>query len=276
VATSAAASAPGEETRISGPADIQRALSVVRERAAGRNSTGQMLRTVARADELHELRPEPALPVAFELRELLPWSGLRRGAVVAVANSNLLLLALLGEASKAGSWIGVVGFPGLNPSAAHEAGIELSRFALVPDPRHLWVEVTGILLDGLDVVVVVPPPGGATDAQARTLAAKARQRGAVLVPVGSSWPGSDIVVEKTGARWHGLGKGFGRLRYMEADYVCRGRGSAMRPRRCTITLPIGAREAAEKMLGRAASEPSTERRLRAVPDLPAGEATVAM
>jgi hypothetical protein len=275
VAPSAAASAPGEGTRISSPADVSRALSVVREQAGERANTAHMLRSVGRADQLDELRPEPGLPVADELRGLLPWPGLRRGAVVAVHSSALALLALLGDASRNGAWISFVGFPHLGIAAADEAGIALQRVILVPHPGAKWIEVMGIMIDGTQIVVAPVPPGGVTECQARTLAARARQRGSVIVPFGPGWPGADLTIERTAARWQGLGMGHGRLRWMEADYVSRGRGSAMRPRRCTISLPLGAQERWERWSG---CTPTTRgaggRNLRVVPDPVGDDGTV--
>lgn len=266
MASSAAASAPGEGTQITSPADVQRALSVVRDQADQRANTAQMQAAVARADQLGELRPEPELPIAAELRNLLPWPGLRRGTVVAVHSSALALLALLGEASKNGAWISFVGFPHLGIAAAAEAGIVLERVILVPHPGAKWLEVMAIMLDGTQIVVAPVPPGGVTDAQARTLAARARQRGSVIVPFGPGWPGADLTIERTAARWQGLGMGHGRLRWMEADYIARGRGGAMRPRRCTISLPVGAQEQCERWTGRpSASDTTGGRTLRAVP-----------
>jgi hypothetical protein len=243
----AAAATPDEPgTRIHGTADVERALSLVRDRAAGRATVAALPQPVGRAHQLRELRPDPPLPVAEELRELLPDGGLKRGSVVAVEGSRLLMLALLGEASKAGAWIAAIGFPELGITAAHEAGIVLERLVLVPDPGTKWLEVMGVLIDGMQIVVAQAPPGGVTDAQARTLTARARQRGTVLIPIGrgllraglSGWPSPDLVVERTGGRWHGIGMGHGRLRWMEAEITSRGRGGAVRPRRCTIALPL--------------------------------------
>lgn len=267
MASLAAASAPGEGTRITSPADVHRALSVVREQAGERANTAQMQRTVDRADQLDELRPEPGLPVASELQQLLPWPGLRRGAVVAVHSSALALLALLGEASKNGAWISFIGFSRLSIAAAAEAGIALDRVILVPHPGAKWLEVMAVMIDGTQLVVAPVPPGGVTDAQARTLTARARQRGTVIVPFGPGWPGADLTIERTAARWQGLGMGHGRLRWMEADYVSRGRGSAMRPRRCTISLPLGAQEQWQRWSGRKPETGTSGRNLRAVPNL---------
>lgn len=262
-----AAAASGEGARISSPDDVQRALSVVREQTGKRANTAHMLRSVDRADRLDELRADPSLPVAGELRDLLPWPGLRRGTVVAVHSSALALLALLGEASKSGAWISVVGFPQLSIAAVAEAGIVLERVILVPAPGAKWAEVMGIMIDGTHVVVAPVPPGGLTDTLARTLAARARQRGSVIVPFGTGWPAADLTIERTSVRWQGLGMGHGRLRWMDADYLSRGRGNAMRPRRCTISLPLGARQAWERWSGRtAAPHGMASRSLHAVPD----------
>ncbi|MEU8007055.1 hypothetical protein AB0B66_38330 [Catellatospora sp. NPDC049111] len=43
-----------------------------------------------------------------------------------------------------------------------------------------------------------------------------------------------------GRRWHGLGTGYGRLRYVDLDVSSRGRGAAGRPRQATVRLPLGA------------------------------------
>src|SRR6266511_892598 len=100
------------------------------------------------------LGTERLLPVAAELRGLLPGGGLRRGATVAVdKDATSLLLALMAAASQAGSWCAVVGVPTLSAAAAAEAGIALARLALVPNPGPGWTGVVGALLDGLDIVV---------------------------------------------------------------------------------------------------------------------------
>ena len=133
-------------------------------------------RVVERAGE----RP---LPVLSALSPLLP-DGLRRGSAVAVRGSAGLLLALLAGPSRAGAWCAVVGLPGLGLVAAAETGVALERLALVPDPGPDWAAVAGALLDAMDVVVVAPR-GRVLDGDVRRLAARARQRGAVLVPFGA-------------------------------------------------------------------------------------------
>jgi hypothetical protein len=89
------------------------------------------------------------LPVVPVLAGLFPEGGLRRGSTVRVRSSISLLFALLAEASGQGTWCAVVGMPSLGVVAAHEAGVDLSRLALVPEPGAELSAVTSALLDGL-------------------------------------------------------------------------------------------------------------------------------
>ncbi len=166
--------------------------------------------------------PSHLVPVAEPLRSLLPEGGLRRGSVVAVlggpvhpvtggdpaaepdlgAGATSLLLALLSRASAAGTWSVVVGVPALSGSAAAEAGVDLARFALVPHPGPDLTAITAALLDGVDLVAVAGTDRLSAPERSR-LTARARQRGAVLLPLGG-WPGADVVLRCTGSRWGGL------------------------------------------------------------------------
>jgi hypothetical protein len=183
------------------------------------------------------------LPVVPELSGLLPGRGLRRGSTVAVAagrsapagGSTSLLLALLAEASRSGSWCAVVGIPSLGALAAQENGIDLDRLALVPDPGPDWPTVIAALIDGVDVVVTAIP-GQVAPTIADRLVARARQRGSVLMPFGQ-WPGADVTLQVTASRWEGLSLGRGRLRRREVTILARGRGAAARPKEITLWMP---------------------------------------
>jgi hypothetical protein len=175
------------------------------------------------------------LPVLAELAGLLPWGGLRRGSAVAVRGSTSLLLALLAAATAAGSWAAVVGLPDLGLVAAAETGVAVSRLALVPRPRAELAAVVAALLDGLDLVAVAEP-GRLNAATMRRLSARARQRGAVLLPLGA-WPGADLELTCSSRRWQGLGEGHGHLREREVVVRALGRGSAARARAVRLLLP---------------------------------------
>jgi hypothetical protein len=175
------------------------------------------------------------LPVPVPLRELFPTGGLRRGSAIAVAGSYGLLLALLGAVSTTGAWCAVVGLPALGIVAAAEAGVSLDRLALVPDPGADPVGVLAALIDGVDLLVI-GAPAALRAVEIRRLMARARQRGSVLVGFGA-WPGAELRLSVSGARWQGLGDGHGYLRARQLSVQLEGRGGAGRPRRVTVWLP---------------------------------------
>jgi hypothetical protein len=179
--------------------------------------------------------PDRTLPVLPLLRDLLPGRGLRRGSTVATQGATSLVIALLAAASRAGSWCAVVGLPSLGALAAAEAGVALDRLALVPYPGPDWTTVVAALLDGVDIVVAAPP-GPVAGLITDRLAARARQRGSVLVGVGR-WPGADVVLDSTRSRWEGLDQGRGRLYRREMTVLVRGRGAASQPREARLWMP---------------------------------------
>lgn len=180
------------------------------------------------------------LPVAGPLARLLPAGGLRRGSTIALPaapGATSLLLALLAEASAAGAWVGVVGRPQLGLLAAAEGGVRLERLALVPHPGSDLMAVTVALLDGMDVVAVSGAAmSGVRAADRQRLAARARQRGAVLLALGP-WPGADIELSCTDAQWHGMDAGSGRLCARRIHVQLRGRGIGPGGRRARLMLP---------------------------------------
>jgi len=176
------------------------------------------------------LADERLLPVLPALQPLLGGRGLRRGATVTVSRSAALALALVAGASAAGSWVAAVGLPDLGIVAAAETGIALERLALVPTPGvRAWPAVVAAFLDAVDVVLV-RAPARLPAAQARRLAARARERGAVLVPLGP-WPEpADLRLAVTSSAWSGLGQGHGRLQARQVEVLVTGRGAASAPR----------------------------------------------
>jgi len=211
------------------------------------HARGLLRRAEDRADRV---RPAPevdgrVLPVVAPLARLLPAGGLRRGTTVAVAAgpaATSLLWALLAEASADGAWVGVVGRPDLGLVAAAEAGMRLERLALVAAPGPELPAVTSALLDGLDVVVMAaahPVPAG----ERQRLAARARQRGAVLCALGP-WPGADVQLHCTDARWSGVGSGqaggSGRLGERQVTVQVLGRGLAPAGREERLLMPARA------------------------------------
>lgn len=186
------------------------------------------------------LARQRALPVLPALVPLLP-DGLRRGSAVAVEGgrgATTLAVSLVVAASAAGSWTAVVGAPWLGLQGVLEQGVAAERLLLVPEvPRQSWATVVAALLDAVDVVVAASTkvaPG-----EARRLAARCRERGAVLVTLpGTPWPGADVRLRVEAPSWEGpLGCGAGRLEARRAEVTADGRGAAARPRRATLWLP---------------------------------------
>jgi hypothetical protein len=203
------------------------------------------LREIAGRARPVALAGERVLPVLPALEPLLP-DGLRRGSVVAVSGSTSLVLALAAGASAAGSWCAAVGLPSLGLVAAAEVGIALARFPMVASPpAGQFGAVGAALLDALDVVLAWPPPHVRLG-DARRLAARARERGSVLV-VGSGRVGSgrvdgwsegvDVRLAVAQSVWAGLGRGHGRLVVRRMEVVATGRRSAARERRAWLWLP---------------------------------------
>jgi len=193
------------------------------------HATSGRRRTVGEPDER-------TWPVHDALAPLLPLGGLQRGTVLAVRGSTSLLLALVARPSRAGAWTVAVGFPAVGLLAAADAGADLDRVVLVPRPGPDAALAIAALVDGLDVVVV-GPDAALADADRRRLAARARERGALLVAAGA-WPGAHVALTVTGGAWSGADRGAGwlRRRTLVVDRV--GRGGAARPVRVEVELPL--------------------------------------
>ncbi|HEX7805929.1 MAG TPA: hypothetical protein VF413_07190 [Cellulomonas sp.] len=177
----------------------------------------------------------PSLPVPGVLSGLLP-DGLRRGSTVAVLGSTSHVLALLAEACSGGAWAAVVGQPTVGLLAAAQAGVDLERLAVVPQPGIEAPMVVAALLDGVDVVLV-GPEAVLTDGDRRRLVSRARERGSVLLASGT-WSGADVVLTAERGRWSGVGAGDGRLRTCELRVTRTGRGGAGVRQSVELTLPL--------------------------------------
>ncbi|GAA4068584.1 hypothetical protein GCM10023065_21870 [Microbacterium laevaniformans] len=176
----------------------------------------------------------PVLPVAPALAELLPGGGLRTGGAYALGRSMALLFALLAEPSQAGSWCAVVGMPHVGVEAARAAGVDLSRLVLVPDPGERWLAVTSTLADVLSVVAV-RPPSRAKDSEVARLAARMREREAVLLVQGP-WPQTEAMIDVSDPSWSGLGAGHGILSGRELTVTVTSRRAPV-PRSRRLMLP---------------------------------------
>ncbi len=139
------------------------------------------------------LAGERVVPVSGMLEGLLPGGGLQRGSVTVLDGPpgrgvTSLALHLIAATTAAGEWAAFIDLDGsVGGLAAAEAGAALDRTAVVRGvPPDRWAAVTASLVDGLTMVVAeVPSRCRASDA--RRLAARVRERDAVLVVTGA-WP----------------------------------------------------------------------------------------
>jgi hypothetical protein len=179
--------------------------------------------------------PVRSLDTLPALADLLPHGALRAGATYSVTGSTALTMALLAGPSAAGAWCGVVGLPGFAAPAARDLGVDLDRLAFVPDPGRRWLSVVGALIDAL-TVVVVRPPTAVRDAEAARIAARLRQREAVLIACGP-WPRREAHLTVTESGWLGVGSGHGHLTARRVTVTVAGRGTVVRPRQARLWLP---------------------------------------
>src|SRR5919198_186950 len=107
--------------------------------------------------------------------------------------------------------------------------------ALVPAPGRRWADTVAAMVDAVDVVMV-RPRAGASPSMLRRLAARARERGAVLIPL-SPWPEAELRLELVRSIWQGLEQGYGRLQARQALGSVAGRGAAAGGRRGWLWLP---------------------------------------
>ena len=213
-----------------------------------------------------QLARDRTVPVLPALTGLMPDGGLPRGAMVGVgttiaadsgrgpvAGATSLALALAAGPSADGSWVAVVGRPDLGLSAAAEMGVDLDRLALVDEPPpEGWAGVVAALIGAIDVVVVAPHHP-VRMADARRLAARARERGTVLIQVAAAGDGGrgragagartaaglelDLRLTVVDAEWRGVGAGHGHLQARRLTVEATGRRRAARPRRAVLWLP---------------------------------------
>ncbi len=178
---------------------------------------------------------EELLPVLPPLSGLLPGGSLRRGCVIAVERSGLLCMTLAAGTSAAGGWCAVVGMPELGMLAAADAGVDLGRLLLVPDPGPRWPHVVAALLEGCELVLLRPPDRPSAQVT-RRLAAHARRSRGVLVVAGS-WAGAHLWLRLAHPNWVGIDAGHGRIRGRRVLVIAGGRGGGARPRAQWWWLP---------------------------------------
>ena len=179
------------------------------------------------------------LPAPLPIAELLPRGGLTRGSVVSVSGASAVLIGLLASVTAGGSHAAVIGLPNLSLLAALEQGANLSRIAVVPEPKDSAVEAAAILLDGVDLVILGLSGAAVTPSRARAVVARARSKGAVLLVTEGHWDGVDLRIESQVTGYSGLGERHGRLTAVQLDVAAVGKGFQRRASRMEICSDSG-------------------------------------
>ena len=173
-----------------------------------------MLRTRMRA---MERGPEEELVDTLpSLARLLPAGGLARRRVVHCANCPALVVELICHLTTRGGYVGVVGWPDLLLAHVADKG-DIERVVTVPDPGlESWM-VTGVLAEGLDLVIHRGPPGEVSSTKARPVLAKVRGGRAAVLTVGTRLPGTAVGIGARVSAYRGVDKGSGRIRGVDMD-----------------------------------------------------------
>ena len=161
------------------------------------------------------------------LARLLPAGGLARRQVAHCASCPALVVELICHLTARGGHVGVVGWPDLLLAQVAEEGA-IERVVTVPDPGlESWM-VTGVLAEGLDLVVHHGPPGEVSPTKARPVLAKVRGGRAAVLTVGTRLPGTAVGIGARVSAYRGVGKGSGRIRGVDMDVEVTSKQAASR------------------------------------------------
>ncbi|MEM9033427.1 MAG: hypothetical protein AAGA99_04835 [Actinomycetota bacterium] len=220
---------------------VELSVADKRARAAALRADGGLGELAAEVQPV-TLAAEQVLPLPSPLDELVPERGLRRGSVLGVEGpaATSMALAVAAELTATGSWVATVGVPSMGLLAAAELGVDLARCLVVTidDGRH-WAEAVAALIGAVDLVVT-RPPAGVRQREVRRVAARARERGTVVLRLPGGDPASlspDRRFRTSTPTWVGLTPGRGRLvaRRVRID---RGEGAGAGGRRAVeVWLP---------------------------------------
>jgi len=157
----------------------------------------------ARRHAAHASFGDRVFAVPAALAPLLPGGGLERGHVYACRGeaSLSLVCCLVADASRHGSWVGLVGVESLGLMCASDAGVALERLVRIDiDEGAPWAHVVGACVEGIDIVVVARPRCTAHDA--RRIEARVKAHGGVLVVLGDAGAFSaHVVLSSRTVRW---------------------------------------------------------------------------
>jgi hypothetical protein len=118
-----------------------------------------------------------------------------RGTVAVLSGARSMLLRMGAAVTADGGNAAIVGQPDIGLLAAVEMGADLSRLAVIPDPGSDPVEVAGVLIDGMDLVVLGLGGRRVTRTRARAVVARARQKECTVLVTDGDWEGAPMRLE---------------------------------------------------------------------------------
>lgn len=148
------------------------------------------------ADQSPDVLPtsESLLPVPQSLAAQLP-GGLPKGTVAVLSGARSVPVGIAAAVTAAGGHAAVVGLPDFGLLAAAEMGADLGRLAVIPNPGTDPVEVAAVLMDGMDLVVLGLAGRSVPLSRARSVLARARQRGCTLLVTHGDWQGASLRIQ---------------------------------------------------------------------------------
>jgi hypothetical protein len=174
-----------------------------------------------------------SLPVTQALQSIIPDGVLVRGRTVLCGGDAAMSTALLlvSAATRAGSWLAIVGVSDLGVMSAYEHGVALQRTVLVTptDNKKDWTSTVAAVADGFDVVML-EVPREVSESDARRIQTRIQARRNVLVLVETSRQVAvrsvfqpDVVLHTVTTRWDGIDHGAGYVQSRHIDVTVSGR-----------------------------------------------------
>lgn len=210
------------------------------------------------AEQAHRISPatmanDQVLAVPELFHGLLPSGGFQRGWTVRVegsASARALAWALLGNATTSGRWVATVNVEGICLAAASELGVAIERVLVVSNVgAKAWSSTLGALIGAVDVIVFDAPEHRIPPSEYRKIASRCRERGTVLVELGTRSPRRPGRLGNTGqlqydvsfsvqpTAWTGLEGGYGYLQTRCVEVSVSGRRAVGQQRQGTFGLP---------------------------------------
>ncbi len=156
------------------------------------------------------------IDVLGHLKDLLPGGSLKRGSVGVVygdfgSGATSMVFSLVSQAISEGSFVGLVGLHSWGFGAAADMGIDLRRLLVVECGSNKAIEVSSLLLDGFDIVVLALDRS-IDYKSSRSLANRARVSKSILLYLYSGISslahlpyGADFSIWTKASRWELLG-----------------------------------------------------------------------